>query len=214
MRKLSKVAKGGLVTAAAVAATVGFASSPATAAGTWTISGSSGSGGAFTASATKPVLKDVNTGTTLTCATSAAAGTATNGTGLSGTNIAPISSVTFASCTGPAGISFTVASQGLPWHLNAVSYSGGVTTGTITGVKAKLSGLCSATFAAPSGVNNGATLAATYNNSTHTLSVNGASALKAYSVSGICVGLINTNDLATFTAAYVVSPSTLHITSP
>jgi hypothetical protein len=214
MRKLSSLAKGGLMTAAAVAATVGLAASPASAAGTWTVSGSTGSGGAFTASATKPVLKDANTGTTLTCASSAATGTAPNGTGLSGTNIAAINTVTFASCTGPAGISFTVASQSLPWHLNAVSYSGGVTTGTLTGVRAKLTGLCNATFAAPSGVNNGATLTGSYNNATHTLSISGASALKAYSVSGICVGLINNNDLASFTAAYVVSPSTLKITSP
>lgn len=214
MRKLPKVVKGGLVTATAVAAAIGFASSPATAAGGWTVSGSTGSGGAFSAAATKPVLKDINTGTTLTCATSAATGTAVNGTYSSGTNIAAINSVTFASCTGPAGISFTVASQGLPWHLNAVSYSGGVTTGTLTGVKAKLSGLCNATFADPSGVANGATLSAQYNNATHTLSILPTSALKAYSVSGICLGLINANDLASFSANYVVTPSTIKITSP
>lgn len=214
MRKLSKGVKGGLVTATAVAAAIGFASSPATAAGGWTISGSTNAGGAFSAVATKPVLKDINTGTTLTCASSTATGTAVNGTYASGTNIVPINTVTFASCTGPAGISFSVSSLGLPWHLNAVSYSGGVTTGTLTGVRAKLTGLCNATFADPSGVANGATLSANYNNATHTLTVTPTAALKAYSVSGICVGLINNNDLASFSAAYVVTPNTLKITSP
>ncbi|CAG7630791.1 hypothetical protein [Actinacidiphila bryophytorum] len=210
MRKLSTLTKSSLVTGAAMAAAIGLAASPASAAGTWTVTG----GGSFTASASHPILKDSNTGTTLDCTSSAASGSAANGTGLSGTNIATISGLSFTGCTGPAGISFTVAPQGLPWHLNAASYDGSdVTTGTLTGVIAKLSGLCNATFAGTTSSTSPATLTATYTNSTHTLAITGGS-LKAYSVSGICLGLINNNDLAVFTGKYVVTPSTLKLTSP
>ncbi|WP_327291421.1 hypothetical protein [Streptomyces sp. NBC_01198] len=212
MRKLSTLTKSSLVTGAALAAAIGLAASPASAAGTWTVTG----GGSFKATASHPILKDTNTGTTLNCTSSAAGGSATNGTGLSGTNIAAISSLSFTGCTGPAGISFNVAPQGLPWHLNAVSYnaSTGVTTGTLTGVIAKLTGLCNATFASPSGSTTGASLNATYTNGTHTLAITGGN-LKAYSVSGICLGLINNNDLAVFTGNYVVTPPTsLKLTSP
>jgi hypothetical protein len=210
VRKLSTLTKSSIVTGAAMAAAIGLAASPASAAGTWTVTG----GGSFTAAASHPTLKDSNTGTTLDCTSSAASGSATNGTGLSGTNIAAISGLSFTGCTGPAGISFTVAPQGLPWHLNAVSYDGtDVTTGTLTGVIAKLSGLCNATFAGTTSSTSTATLSATYTNSTHTLAITGGS-LKAYSVSGICLGLINNNDLATFTGKYVVTPATLKLTSP
>lgn len=210
MRKLSPLTRSGLVTGAAIVAAIGMAASPASAAGTWTVSG----GTSFTATAAKPILKDLNTGTTLNCTSSTAGGTATNGTGLSGTNLAAINSLSFTGCTGPAGISFTVAPQALPWHLNGASYNSttGVTTGTLTGVIAKLTGLCNATFAGTTSSTSGATLTATYTNSTHTLAITGGN-LKAYSVSGICVGLINNSDLAVFTASYVVSPS-LVITSP
>jgi hypothetical protein len=213
VRTFSPLVKGGLVSGAAFVAALGLAASPAFAATTFTVSGSTGSGGAFTATASKPTLKDTTTGTTLTCASSAAAGAAPNASHVSGAGIAQITKTTFATCTGPAGISFTVSALNQPWKLNAVSYAGGVTTGTLTGVRASISGLCNATFADTSGSANGATLNATYTNSTHTLSINGGS-LKAYSVSGLCLGLINNNDLANFTASYVVTPSTLSIVSP
>jgi hypothetical protein len=211
VRKLSTLTKSTLVTGAAIAAAIGLAVSPAMADDpTWTVSG----GGNFTASASHPKLKDTNTGTTLDCTSSAASGNATNGTNLPGAHIATISGLSFTGCTGPAGISFSVAPQALPWYLNAGSYDGSdVTTGTLTGVIAKLSGLCNATFADPSGVANGATLTATYTNSTHTLEITGGN-LKAYNVSGICLGLINNNDLAVFTGKYVVTPGTLQLTSP
>jgi hypothetical protein len=203
-----KLTKSTIVAGAALAAAVGFSTSPASAAGTWTVTG----GGAFTAVATNPILTDTNTGTQLKCTKSNAAGTAPNGTGLSGTAIASISSVTWTSCSGPAGITFTVTAQGLPWKLNAASYSGGVTTGTLTGVKAHISGLCNADFQGPT-AGSTATLTGKYTNSTHTLTISGGN-LKAYNVSGICLGLINNGDSATYSANYVVSPSTLQITSP
>lgn len=206
---MRKAAKSSLVAGAAIAAAVGFAAAPASAAGTWTVTG----GGSFTAKATNPILTDTRTGTQLKCSSSSAAGSAANGTGLSGTGIGKITSVTWTSCSGPLGITFSVTAQGLPWAVNAASYSGGVTTGTLTGVKAHISGLgCTADFG---GATSGstATLNATYNNSTHTLAVSGGN-LHAYNVSGTCLGLINTGDAATYTASYVLSPATLQITSP
>ena len=207
MRQISRVTA---VAAAAFAAVVGFGTTQASAATTWTVSG----GGTFTASASSPKLTDTSTGATLTCTSSAAGGTAANGTGLSGTDIATISSLSWTSCTGPLGIAFTVTPTGLPWDLNATSYnaSTGTTTGTLTGVEASISGtLCSAKFAGTTATTP-ATLTGTYVNSTHTLTISGGN-LHAYSVSG-CLGLINNNNAATYSAAYVVSPSTLKITSP
>jgi hypothetical protein len=204
MRKFTKAAAGTAVTGAAFAAVLGLAAAPAFAL-TSVVTGSS-STGAITAVAATPTLTDTTTGTKLTCTSSNAAGTVLNGTH---TPLGTISSVTFATCKGPGSITFTVTAQGTPWTLNATGVtSGGVTPGSLTGVRAKLTGLCNATFAGSAGSTSGATLTGNYNNATHTLTINGGS-LKAYSVSGLCLGLINNNDLATFNAAYVVSPSTL-----
>ena len=127
------------------------------------------------------------------------------------TGVAAISSVTWTSCSGPLGITFAVTAQGLPWAVHATSYSAGVTTGTLTGVQAHISGLgCTADFG---GATSGstATLDVSYSNATHTLSVSGGD-LHAYNVSGTCLGLINANDPASYTGDYVVTPGTLHIT--
>lgn len=210
MRKLSTRTKSTLVAGVAAAAALGFvAAGPASAAGTWTVSG----GGSFSATATNPTLTDGSTGTQLVCTSSTASGTAANGTGLSGTGIASISAVSWSSCSGPLGITFSVTPGGLPWAVNAASFSGGVTTGTLTGVTAHISGLgCTADFG---GATSGstATLNASYSNSTHTLTVSGGN-LHAYNVSGTCLGLINSGDAATYSAAYVLNPATLQITSP
>jgi hypothetical protein len=210
VRKISTLSKGTLVTGAAFAAAIALAASPASAAGTWTVAG----GGAITAVSTNSVLTDGSTGTQLKCTASNAAGTATDGTGLSGTGLASISTVSWTSCSGPLGITFSVAAQGLPWAVNAVSYSGGVTTGTLTGVKAHISGVgCTADFGgATSG--SAATLDVSYTNSSHTLTIKGTGDLHAYNVSGTCLGLINSGDAASYAADYVVTPSTLAITSP
>ncbi|WP_405580811.1 hypothetical protein [Streptomyces sp. NBC_01190] len=202
MRKFSKAAAGTAVTGAAFAAVLGLAAAPAFAL-TSVVTGSS-STGAITATASTPTLTDTTTGTKLTCTSSNATGTVKNGTN---TPLGTINTVTFATCKGPAGITFTVTAAGTPWTLNATGVtSGGVTPGSLTGVRATLSGLCNATFAGTASSTSGATLTGSYKNSTHTLTIN-AGSLKAYSVSGLCLGLINNGDLATFNAAYVVSPA-------
>lgn len=210
MRKLSTLSKSGLVTGSAIAAALVLAAAPANAAGTWTVSG----GGTFTGTSTNSILTDNNTGTQLKCTSSTANGTAANGTGLSGTGIGSISSVTWSTCTGPLNITFAVTAQNLPWALNAVSYAAPVTTGTLTGVKAHISGTgCTADFGgATSG--SAATLDVKYNNTTHVLSILGTGNLHAWNVSGLCLGLINSGDATAYKGDYTLSPATLSITSP
>ncbi|WP_371502334.1 hypothetical protein OG871_34995 [Kitasatospora sp. NBC_00374] len=207
---MRKTVKGALVAAAALSAAAGLALAPATATttATWTAS----PGGAWTAKAASPKLTDTRTGTKLTCSSSAAAGVlAPTGDGLP---ISTITSVTWASCTGPLGITFSVTAQNLPWGINALTYNSttGVTTGTLTGVKAHISGAgCTADFAGPTSTTP-ATLTGTYNNAGNTLTVSGGD-LHAYNVSGSCLGLLNNGDPATYNAAYVLSAPQV-ITSP
>ncbi|MGK4579469.1 hypothetical protein [Kitasatospora sp. HPMI-4] len=208
---MHKIGKTTLAAAGALVAVVGFSAGPAAAAGTW----SSSPGGAWTATASSPLLTDNYTGTQLNCSSSSAAGTLQSGSGLSGTGISSITSVSWKGCTGPIGITFSVSAQGLPWSLNAASYnaSTGVTTGTITGVLAHISGAgCTADFGGAAGAGTPATLTATYTNSTNTLSINGGD-LTAYNVSGSCLGLLNTGDSATYQADYVLN-SAQTISSP
>ncbi|MFC9327643.1 hypothetical protein [Kitasatospora sp. NPDC057015] len=207
---MRKFTTSGMVVAAAFAAAAGLAASPAYAAPTWTVT----PGGAWTAKAASPKLTDTKTGTKLTCTSSSAAGTLQSGSGLSGTGISSITSVGWVSCSGPLGITFTVTPQGLPWSLNAASYNSatGVTSGTLTGVKAHISGAgCTADFYGPTSTSS-ATLTGTYANSTNTLTLSGGD-LHAYNVSGTCLGLINNGDAATYNAAYVLA-SAQTITSP
>jgi hypothetical protein len=184
------------------AAIIGLTAGPALAA-TWTVS----PGGSITASAGTTTLKDTGTGTTLKCTSSTAKGTLKSGSGLSGTGIGSISSLTFSSCTGPLGLTFTVTSSAFPWSLNATSFSSGVTSGTISGIHAKLSGpSCSATVDGTSATADNGTVDVTYTNSTGALKVlTTGGNLHIYGVSG-CAGLIKAGDATTFSGSYTVSP--------
>jgi hypothetical protein len=187
-RRLNRIliVGGGAAAVIALSAQAAFAS-------TWTISPA----GSFTGSlnsGTTTVLKDTNTGITLSCTIATAKGSVPKaGSGLSGTGIATISSTTFGTsttpCTGPLGSTITAVSLNAPWKLNAVSYKasvdGGQTTGTITaagtGVGAKISGViggvsCTATVggtkAAPAKANG------LYDNGSHLLAVTSVTGLK------------------------------------
>lgn len=169
-------------------------------------------GGAITAKSGKTTLKDTTTGTSLSCVSSSTKATLKKGSGLAGADLGSITSLTFTTCTGPASLTFTVkttASKTKPWHLNATSYNAttGVTTGTITGIKATLSGTaCSATVGGASATATGK-VKVTYNNSTHKLKVlTTGGTLHVWNVSG-CLGLINSGDASTFTGTYTVSPA-------
>lgn len=209
---IRRLASSLLLTGAAAALLVGVSAGPALAAATWTVR----PGGSFTATAGSTTLADTRTGVALTCASSTAAGSLKSGTGLSGSRLGSVASITFTSCTGPAGITFTVTSSHLPWHLNAVSFnsSTGVTTGTISGIHAMLSGsTCTATVDGTSPTKNNGKVAVTYTNSTGVLKVlTTGGNLHIYRVSG-CFGLIASGDPAAFSGSYTVSP-TQTITSP
>lgn len=206
----------GMLAAGAIAAIVALVggTTPAYAA-TWTVGPGAAGPFNFTGTAAgSTLLTDTNTGTQLTCTSSSAAGNSARGTGLAGTNIARITSTTFGGCTGPAGITFSVIHSGT-WTLNAVSYSGGVTTGTITGISARLSGpLCSATV-------TGSVQARFINSNTATppsraqLQVlTTGSTLRISSVSG-CFNLIRNGDNATFSGLYnITNPVPMRVTSP
>jgi hypothetical protein len=200
---------GALFVGAATAAMIGLSAGPAFAA-TWTVK----PGGSITGKAGKTTLKDTKTGQSLSCASSTAKGTVKSGSGLSGTGIGSISSISFSTCTGPLGLTFTVTPGHLPWKLNAVSFASGVTHGTITGIHAKLSGTgCSATVDGTGATANNGKVSATYTNSTGVLKVlTTGGNLHVYNVSG-CAGLINSGDPTTFSGSYTISPKQT-ITSP
>jgi hypothetical protein len=195
---------------AALAIGAGAATAGATTAKTWTVK----PGGAVAGKAGKTTLKDTKTGTVLTCASSATKATLKKGKGQT-SPLGKITSVTFTSCTGPGGLKFTAttsASAAHPWHLNATSYSGGVTHGSITGIKASLSGNgCTATVAGASASSTGTTTG-TYSNKTHVLTVSGGN-LHVWNVSSGCLGLINSGDPSSFVGKYAITPAQT-ITSP
>jgi hypothetical protein len=211
----------GLIAGAAAALLIATSAGTALAAAapTWTVK----PGGKGTAVAVgKVVLEDTKTKTTLVCSptkktpASSAKITTKKGTHLSGKAIASITAITFANCTGPEGLSFTVKSSHLPWALNAVSFNKktGTTTGTITGIHSSLSGLgCSAVVDGTGAGKNNGMVKVTYVNKTHRLTVLPTGGdLHIYDVSG-CLGLINNGDLSSFTSVNAVSPAQT-ITSP
>lgn len=201
-----------LATGGAAALTIGLTAAPAFAA-TWTVS----PGGSITGTSGTTTLKDTTTGNTLSCTSSSTTATLKKGSGLAGSGIGSVKGISFTNCTGPLGLTFTVAAGHLPWHLNATSYNATshTTTGTITGIHATLTGpSCSAVVdGATSGTANNGKVKVQYSNTTHILKVlPTGGTLHIWSVSG-CAGLINSGDGSTFTGSYAISPAQT-ITSP
>jgi hypothetical protein len=204
---MRKIVGSSLLVGAAAVGAIAF-SAPSAFAATWSVSG----GTSFTGTSTSIAFRDVTTNQPFNCTGSSVSGTAANGTGLSGTGIATLGNGTFSGCTGNLGSSGTATLTA--GSLNAVSYSGGVTTGTITGLAATLKindllGTCNATV-------SGEVDSVTYNNSTQKLSVAADASPKLTIVSATgsgCAGLINGGDLTTFVGSYSVSPA-IQITSP
>src|ERR1700733_1449035 len=168
---------------------------------TWTVS----PGGSVKASGSGQV-KDAKTGTVAKCKSIKMSGTAKHGKGLSGAGIATIKSGSFTGCT-IATISVKVASNGLPWKLNAVSYKNGVTTGTISGVdlKATAPGCTASLDGTKAGADNGK-ITATYSNSTGVLKLVGTGGnLHTWGVSG-CFGLVKNGDPEHASGSLKMSP--------
>jgi hypothetical protein len=213
--KILKRAGGGLVTSAALAGVLALSAGSAVAAAdtavaaTWTVK----PGGAITAKAGTTTLKDTKTGSTLTCKSSSGKGKVKSGKGLPGAGIGSITTLSFSTCTGPLGLTFTVKTTHFPWHLNAVSFSSGVTTGTITGIHATLTGpSCSAVVDGTGATANNGKVKAKYSNSTGKLTTTGAGNLHIYNVHG-CAGLIGSGDGSSFKGSYTITPKQT-ITSP
>jgi hypothetical protein len=209
----TRIGRSALLTGAAAAAVIGLGVgvAGATNAITFTVT----PGGSISANAGKTTLKDTNTGSVLTCKSSAGAGTLKSGSGLKGAGIGSITSLSFTTCTGPLNLTFTVASSGFPYPLNATAYNAttGVTTGKITGIFATLSGPACTANVAGTTATTGGTVKATYTNSTDILKIlPGGGTLHVYGVNG-CAGLINTGDATQFTGSYKVTPGQ-KITSP
>lgn len=192
-----------LVMSVAAAVTIGLSAAPAFAATTFKVT----PGGAITGKSGTTTLTDTSTGSKLVCKSSKTTATLKSGSGLAGAGIGSVKTVTFATCTGPLGLTFTVKSGHLPWKLNATSSSGGVTKGTITGIHATLSGTgCTATVDGSSATANNGKVSVTYTNSSGALKVlTTGGTLHVYNVSG-CAGLINSGNATTFGASYTISP--------
>jgi hypothetical protein len=192
-----------LFAGAATAAVIGLSAAPAFAATTWTVT----PGGAITAKSGVTTLKDTKTGNSLSCASSSTSATLKKGSGLAGAGLGSITKLSFSTCTGPLGLTFTVTTKDLPWSLNAVSYKSGVTTGTITGIDATLSGpSCSADVDGTAAGKHNGEVSVTYTNSTGKLTVlTTGGNLHIYDVVG-CATLINSGDPTTFSGTYTVTP--------
>ncbi|QKW06255.1 hypothetical protein HUT18_07420 [Streptomyces sp. NA04227] len=184
------------VVAAAGGAALGLfaTSASAGAQATWTVS----PGGAITAHAQVPTL--TVPAATLTCDSADATGSVKSGSGLDGAGIGQINSLTFDNC-GLAGISFEVTTSNTPWALNVTGVNAANpdwVDGTISGITAHIEGTgCSADFSG--------TVTGRYQNDTGELVVDGGGDLTASNAN--CLGLINDGDVASFEAAFAVSPN-------
>jgi hypothetical protein len=196
---------------------VAGAAGPARAETTWTVD----PGGAVTGTGDKTTLTDTKTKTDLTCKASAAMATLKKGAGQDGSGLGKITSLTFGTCTGPLNLTFEVktnASDATPWLLNAKDYDAdtGVTTGTITGIHATLTGEdCAATVDGTDATKNNGEVEFTYSNkNAHLVILPKAPGvilpkgpgLKIYNVTG-CLGLIHSGDRAVFDGIYSIKPA-------
>jgi hypothetical protein len=204
-----------LVTSGAVlTAALGATAATAAVAATWTVQ----PGGAVTAKSGQVILKDLGNGVEVGCPSSTIKATLKSGSGLSGTGIGSVSSFSFATCTGPISIQYTLTLNHLPFTLNATSYNPGTgtTTGKITGIHGTFSGPgCSYVLDGTGAGKNDGTLTVSYVNSTNKLKLlTTVGNLHIYDLIG-CGGLggVKNNDPLTLSGTGTVTPAQT-ITSP
>jgi len=109
-----------LLSAGAVALTIGL-SAPAAlaaAAATWTVS----PGGAITGKAGTTTLTDTTSSISLSCTSSKLAGSLKSGKGLPGKGLGTVTSVAFNKCT-VLSVTISLSSGKVAWKLNASSYN-------------------------------------------------------------------------------------------
>lgn len=172
--------------------------------------------GAVSASSGTTTLKDTRNGDVLTCTSSTGKGVVKNQTktATAPVKVGTINSTTFTSCTGPAGLMFTVT-QNTTWNLVITSTtSSGKTAGGVTNVSATLTGTgCTATV---TGRAQG-----TYKNGTSTTKPVLAFSPTAPNpfkfvlkiASANCLGVLLAGDHVQYTGSYKVTPSTLKVSS-
>jgi hypothetical protein len=202
-----------LLSSGALAAAVGLGTTTALAsniAATWSVS----PGGSFSFSGSGQV-KDAATNTVAKCSSIKMSGTLKKGSGLSGSKIGTITTASFTGCT-IATITVTVATNGLPWHMNATSFNSttGVTTGNISGIDlaASAPGCTASLDGTAANADNGKTKI-TYTNSTGKIKLLGSGGnLHSWGVTG-CFGLINNGDVQQASGSGSVTPKQT-ITSP
>jgi hypothetical protein len=176
------------------------------AATTWTVT----PGGGF--SATGPLTISFGNGG-FTCSSSIA-GKFRSGKG-PGNHIGSITTLGLTDCTGQLGLVWTAQASGLPWVVNALSYTSGPgkTTGKVAGLDLGVSGeACSFTVDGTGGGKDNGKVMFTYTNSTHVLQLGTRGNLHAYNVSG-CTGLITSGTPVGVSASYTIRPPQ-KITSP
>lgn len=150
MRKINLLRAAVLPTAAVAA--LGLGSSAAFAASSYDVTAGSATSAdnpvswsaSTTGDAPQITFVDTDANVTLNCASGAASGTLNVGQ-VSGSDIATISSTAWNTCTGPLGLSFTVAGSG-DWFLNATgdTDANGTTAGNISNINAHVAdpGIC------------------------------------------------------------------------
>jgi hypothetical protein len=180
----------------------------------WTVS----PGGAVTANIaplTKVIAKDPLRGTQAACSSASGAGTAVSGTVPNGNGLVSVTSLSASNCIGPANAAVNVTMTNLPYSMNGASYAAGVTTGTVTGIKATYSNPvdgCVATVTGPGGA--GGSVNGTYTNATGRLVASGGSTLQVATVNGLCSPTqIQVGDPITLTGTLIVTPLQT-VTSP
>ena len=209
----ARLIAGFLAGTAVLAASLGGAPAQAGAAATWTVS----PGGTATATATAGTitLTDTSTGAVGTCASSKATGTVKKGSGLSGQDIGTVTAAAFSSCAALGSVPMTVTSRGLPWRISFTSYNAttDVVAGTVSGVKAVLTGNCDAVVNGTSGSPADGEVSAVYNDRIGQLTFLSSGSNLHYWHVKHCYRLINNGDPVALTASYMVRPIQ-DITSP
>jgi hypothetical protein len=198
-----------VLTCAALAASLGLAAGPASAATkpTWTIT----KGGAVKATAKTLTIIDIRQKESLSCGSSAVKGKLKSGSFLSGTNAGTATAATVASCA-LDGFSIKITASHLPWHLNLVSYNAakGVTTATLTGIHMTLAVPafgCTADLDGTGKAADNGILAVTYSNKTGELTTHTiGSRLRLFGVTAGCMGVVKSGDAIAISSSFALSP--------
>jgi hypothetical protein len=171
-------------------------------------------------------FRDTTTGINLVCASAVLKGSVTTGSS-TGVPLATVngSTAVFNSCTGPAGLQFAVTGFGT-WNINVSDSTSGVSTGTVSNIRAHVVATAGPTCSFDVGANSGTftssgtstispgTVAASYTNSTRALAVpvSNPGSLGLWNVKGsgtntycISPSIIKQTDKASFSGTFILN---------